>query len=109
MSTNIAKWELQKVKKMAWTQDKSGLYTFIHRASVDKEDTDRGVYVVVRLDIMREEDDYPLQSFKGVGNDVRMHCIKWMNDNGYVISSQHASYIGYELCRAMKDEHYIQD
>jgi hypothetical protein len=105
----VEKWELQKVNNMACTMDVSGIYTLISRAAADKEWQDKGVYILVRLDIMRETDDLPLQSFVGLGNDVRKHCIKWIEDNGYEISSEHSSYIGYELCRAMVDEHYVQD
>jgi hypothetical protein len=58
-------------------------------------------------------DDEPLQSFVGNGNDVRKAVIKWLwnrpLDQANCISSEHASYIGYEIARAMADENYVQD
>ena len=103
-------WELKEVTRMAWTQDSSGIYTLIHRVKVAAYHQDvKGVYLKVRLDIMTCDGDEPVQSFQGLGNNVRMHCMKWMEQNGYHISTEHAGYIGYELCRAMADANYVQD
>ena len=53
--------------------------------------------------------DQPLVSFQGLENDVRKHTIRWIEDNGYEISTEHASYIGRELFRAAHDFNFIQD
>ena len=71
--------------------------------------------VKIRVDVMAEGDDQPLQSFVGRADAVRKAVIKWLD--GVVwpitierpISREHASYIGYEIARANMDEHYVQD
>lgn len=112
----MVKWELHKVKRMAWIQDDSGIYTLISCMKVKATHKQyAGVYLQVRLDIMSCGTDCgcgkdePIMSFQGLGNDVRMHTMKWLLDNCYYISSEHSSYIGYELCRAMSGTDYVQD
>jgi hypothetical protein len=101
-------WKLNQVEPTECTLDNSGVYTIISRCSALSGQQ-------IRLDIM-SSDDEPLQSFIGDGNDVRKAVIDWI-DNYYLasdpvtgnISTEHASYIGYEIARAMADENYVQD
>ena len=104
-------WELEKVTEQECTLDDSGVYTVINRGG-----RDNGKKVVIRVDVMQTEDDRPLRSFVGDGNDVRKCVIAWLNSPELLnttskgrISTEHASYIGYEIARAMSDENYIQD
>lgn len=110
MTGSEIQWKLNEVTDTPCTMDDSGIYTLIHRRKVKAVRKEYpGEYIHIRLDIMRDGDDEPLQSFIGLGNAVRKHTIKWIGENGYRISGEHASYIGYEVCRAMADPNYIQD
>lgn len=105
-------WRLNRVDDMEWTQDRSGVHVCIHWVIK----TNR-----VRLDVMREADAEPLQSFAGKANNVRKHAIRWLSDNVGVaarimglsrcgISLQHASHIGAELARCDAERiDYVQD
>ena len=109
-------WELKDLKgskEIDCVVDDSGIYTVINR--IDKTEHLQGHMqgkVFVRVDIM-STDDEPLQSFVGEGNNVRKHVIKWLWNRPLTesncISSEHASYIGYEISRALFDEYYKQN
>ena len=103
-------WELKQVDHVECTLDDSGIYTVINRVAEQKglEST----VTKIRVDIMTTTNNTPLISFIGAGDDVRKAVIKWVRNNWYrnrQVSTEHASYIGYEISRAMLDEHYIQD
>lgn len=111
-------WELEKVEPIECTLDDSGVYTVINR-TVQKETHKQyaGGRLAIRVDVMATDGDKPLRSFVGPGNDVRKRVIAWIvkyfasndgNGAGF-ISGEHASYIGYEIARAMSDPEYVQD
>lgn len=111
-------WELEKVEKIDCTMDDSGVYTVINRVMETNYGHGAGtVLKAIRVDVMTdnhgENADFPLRSFIGPGNDVRKRVIAWLWDRpleqANCISSEHASYIGYEIARAMIDENYVQD
>jgi hypothetical protein len=104
-------WELREVGDIDCTIDDSGLYVVVDRVP-------RGCTVEVRADLMTDatkcshlKTDEPVVSFIGSANNVRKHLIGFIAQNyGYAaISSEHASYIGYELHRAEVTENYVQD
>ncbi len=106
-------WELKEVEHVDCTLDDSGIYTVINRTS--KTEWSRGyshTTVKIRVDILTTADNTPLISFIGDGNDVRKAVMKWL-ELGFrqrpdSISTEHASYIGYEISRAMSDVNYVQ-
>ncbi len=109
-------WELIEAEQIECVLDDSGVYTMIHRKTSDqvhKGYPDSRVFV--RVDIMTTgcgnwpKSDQPLVSFQGLENDVRKNVIRWIGENGYTISTEHASYIGRELFRAVHDFNYVQD
>ena len=113
----MSNWELEQVEPVECTIDSSGVYTVINR--VVKTETHKqysGQRLTIRVDVMRTDTghgDEPLRSFVGPGNDVRKRVISYL---GYrrdgmlqAISHEHASYIGYEVARAMIDPGYVQD
>ena len=105
----IKDWELIEVEPIECTLDDSGIYTVINRKTSDKIHkgySDSRVFV--RCDVMTTN-NLPLVSFQGLEDDVRKNVIRWINENGYKISAEHASYIGRELFRAVHDFYYIQD
>ncbi len=105
-------WELKQCKDSEYTPDSSGVYMVINRI-VRREHS--GAYsinkITVRVDIMSTNDE-PLMSFVGAGDAVRKDVIRWLQKSvlaaGMQVSTEHASYIGYEVARAMQDEHYVQ-
>ncbi len=107
-------WKLIEVTEdRECTLDDSGVYAVINRAKDGK----------IRVDIMTSNDeplqsDMPLISFIGEGNAVRKTVANWIADTDIdlggmllvgTISTEHASYIGYEIARAMANENYKQD
>ncbi len=105
-------WQLNRVDDIEWTQDRSGVFVYINwNMSTDS----------VRLDIVRERDSQPLQSFAGTADNVRKHAVRWLVDNIGLASSvhglsqigilaEHISYIGAELARCGAERiDYIQD
>ncbi len=104
-------WKLIEVTEdRECTLDDSGVYAVISRIN-----TGISGIVRIRVDIMTSNSD-PLISFIGEGNAVRKEVINWLLDYDYTItiasdyiSREHASYIGYEIARAMADENYKQD
>lgn len=101
-------WQLNRVDDIAWTQDDSGIYTYIN--------WDAGTNSV-RLDIMTETKAEPLQSFTGDADNVRKAAMKWfvsaLYDGPYnpdLVSLEHAAYIGAELERCDTERiDYVQD
>lgn len=91
-------WELITVNEIDCTMDNSGIYTVINRTPNND----------IRLDIMTTDHE-PVQSFAGTANNIRKHVVKWLFDHCIIISSEHSSYIGYELARAQADKDFIQD
>jgi len=105
MEQEQIKWELEVVKNpIKCTIDKSGVYVLIGRRSYVECTQHK---VDIRVDIMATKGDLPVHSFVGFGNDVRKRVIAWLFDY-CTISNEHASYIGYEICRAMMDEKFVQ-
>lgn len=108
-------WELEQVtERIECTIDNSGVYTVINRCTglvgekivVDGE-------VQIRIDVLATDGDTPLRSFVGPGNDVRKRVISYLSYQRdgmlHAVSHEHASYIGYEIARAIADEKYVQD
>ena len=87
-------WELRDVQGMdiEATMDGSDMHTIINRTVNGR----------VRIDVMRTSDNDPLLSYVGEADTVRKHVIGWLYNSGD-ISSEHASWIGYELARAAFD------
>lgn len=105
-------WELKQADNIEATLDDSGVYVFIHR--VVEHTAHKGYVgdiVRVRADLMATDGDSPIVSFIGSANNVRKHLIGylWHHTHRYPISTEHASYIGYELLRAETDPRYVQD
>ncbi len=105
-------WELKQCKDSEYIPDSTGVYVVVNRI-VKREhsgahSTNR---ITVRIDIM-STDNESLMSFVGAGNAVRKEAIRWLQKSvlaaGMQISTERASYIGYEVARAMQDEHYVQ-
>lgn len=96
------KWQLVKVKDVAFVRDNSDTITFIH-ARPDG----------VRVDVMTGNNE-PLISFEGHHNDVRKALMQWIDERisqkaGCGISIEHAAYLGCELARAeMLKENFVQ-
>lgn len=107
-------WELKAVEDIDCTMDDSGVYVIISR--VVKKMVHKGIageVVQVRADLMTSDGE-PIISFIGKANNVRKHLIKYLVNYDYHrpgtwISSEHASYIGYELHRAESESNYVQD
>jgi len=93
-------WQLQNVDNTEYIPDTSGVYVLIYWQN--KTNT-------ARLDIISNNHE-PIQSFAGTANNVRKHAIRFLSDNGYNVSLEHASYIGLELEKAdnMRID-YVQD
>jgi hypothetical protein len=91
-------WELIGCGETDWIQDDSGHYVWIRRAF------DGGV----RLDLMTTDDE-PVMSFIGKAENVRKRTMQWCKAHDIRLSMEHASYIGYELCRAESDTNYVQN
>lgn len=107
---NTMEWELKEVGDIDCTMDDSGLYVVINRVvGSAMEPTNRDI-IRVRADLMASDNE-PIMSWIGSANNIRKHMIQYIRENyGYaVISSEHASYIGYELLRAETDPQYVQD
>ncbi len=105
-----SEWGLVEVESIDCTMDNSGLYVTINRIKSDKTHKQyQDSRVFVRCGIMTTK-DIPLVSFQGPENDVRKHTIRWIKDFWHLeISTEHASYIGRELFRAVHDFNYVQD
>lgn len=106
------KWELEKVGPVECILDHNKIFTIINRIeNVEHKGSkivDAGIEI--RVDVTNGSEC--LRSFIGNGNDVRKRVISWLFskcDCICVISTEHASYIGYEIARAMIDENYVQD
>ena len=116
MTVNVperSKWRLMEVTgETACTMDASGFYVHIHRqACVLRSIADNapcGKELVIRVDVFTTTDE-PVISFVGPGNAVRKQVAQWFMSNAPDMSYEHASYIGYEIARAMAYEHYEQD
>ena len=103
-------WQLIEAVPMDCTMDDSGIYTVIHRKTSDQ--THKGYAdsrVFVRVDVMRTYDNTSVVSFIGLENDVRKNLMHWIDDNACRISTEHASYIGRELLRAVNTVNYVQE
>ena len=108
-------WELRKVDDVDCQLDDSGVHVVINRVVEHRVDGDYAAdFVKVRADLMSAEGE-PIASFIGSANAVRKHLIRFMEEypsktaNRRKISTEHASYIGYELLRAELTERFIQD
>lgn len=98
-------WELIECEDMPCTIDNSGIYTVISRV---KAMSGRLQIILIRVDILSSADN-PLVSFQGEANAVRKSVIAWITLHAIMpISTEHASYIGYEIMRARSEENYIQ-
>ena len=102
------KWELIEAVDIECTMDNSGVHTVINR--LDHGYANKGG-PIIRVDIMNQVDE-PLVSYQGEANAVRKAVIAWLTINArwliYPISSERASYIGYEIMRAQSEENYVQ-
>lgn len=102
------KWELIECEDMPCTIDNSGIYTVISRIEDFTDKTYTTTSVLIRVDILSSADN-PLVSFQGEANAVRKSVIAWITLHAVMpISTEHASYIGYEIMRARSEENYIQ-
>jgi hypothetical protein len=103
-------WKLIECEDVPCTLDNSGVYTVINRVVNPKWQTKTDVKI--RVDIMGSHLDQPLISYQGEANAVRKAVIAWLTlnqrDFNQAISSEHASYIGYEIMRARSEENYVQ-
>lgn len=96
----LGNWSLNVVsEELDCTMDNSGIYTVIHYTKTG-----------IRVDIMSISDQPIISFISHNPNALRKTVIKWINDNAFIISAEHSSYIGYELsrCFSMQSE-YIQD
>lgn len=108
-------WKLNKADDIECLMDDSGVYTIITRIAVRETHKEyAGTRISVRVDIITDHTinetcvDEPLQSFIGIGDNVRKHTIRWIKENNIKISLEHASYIGAECERAMLEPHFVQ-
>lgn len=111
------KWELRHVEDTEAVLDDSGVYVIINRVETPETHKEySGIRVSVRVDLMQDNgptDDEPIMSFEGSANAVRKALIRFIHD--YIaspsryLSTEHASYIGYELLRAELTPGYVQD
>ena len=102
-------WALTEVAYTEWTQDQSGVYVIVNRICQKMTHKEYiGQTVSIRVDVMSDK-DIPLHSFVGPAHDVRINVLRWLEDNGYKLSLEHAGYIGSEIERANMDLHYIQE
>jgi len=93
-------WSLVKVEKSEAVIDNSGVYTSIHYI-------ENGL---IRVDLMRSEDNEPIKSFSGSAQDIYKALTRWLLSRDIFISTEHSAYIGYELSRAMfLKMQYVQD
>ena len=107
-------WKLNQSTETEYNADNSGVYAIINR--VTEVEYTKGVRTQsesVRLDILRESDNEPVQSFIGSANAVRKDTVRYLKRIAGPrihcnISKEHASYIGYELARAEIVENYVQ-
>lgn len=107
-------WELEQVtERIECTIDDSGIYTVINRTVANKDIEYVGQEILIRVDILATDGDTPLRSFVGPGNDVRKRVVSYLSYQRdgmlHAVSHEHASYIGYEIARAIVDENYVQD
>lgn len=92
-------WKLIEVEHVEWEQDKSGFYCLINVEPDGK----------IRLDLMTSTHS-PAVSFQGIAADVRKFAARYCEQQGWMLSLEHAAYIGYEIARADYDrEKYVQD
>ena len=104
-------WKLKQAEEVDCTIDDSGLYVIINRViekQMHKEYA--GEIILVRVDLMSDKHE-PIMSWIGQANNVRKHLIQYIREYfGFAaISSEHASYIGWELHRAETDPNFVQD
>ena len=107
-------WQLIETVDRECTIDNSGVYTVINR--IKQTETHKqyaSTNILIRVDILRTDDDIPLVSYQGEANSVRKAVIDWLDANtpvmaNGIISNEHASYIGYEIMRAQSEENYVQ-
>lgn len=98
-------WQLNRVDKIEWIQDGSGIYVCINWDVLTES---------ARLDILAVADAVPLQSFIGNADNVRKATMRWFDSRlsqriGLGISAEHAAYIGAELERCDTERiDYIQ-
>ena len=102
-------WELREVGDIECTLDGSGIYVVIHRV-VEKlvHKGIAGEIIRIRADVMTDGGE-PLVSFIGRADNVRKAVVRWLNEQCYFPSLEHASYIGWELHRAETDPNFVQD
>ena len=92
------------------TIDDSGVYVVINRVAVKATHKEYAEEIVrVRADIMLRDGDEPMVSFIGSANHVRKAIAAWLSEREFVLSIEHASYIGYELLRAELTPGFVQD
>lgn len=101
-------WELVEVEDVECTVDDSGLHVVINRVVTPRTEGTACTFRI-RADLMQADD--PIVSFIGTANNVRKHLIQYIFENYgcAVISTEHASYLGYELHRAETTPNYVQD
>lgn len=103
-------WEIENVGMQEATMDDSDVYVVINRQ--ESEHVHKGIWgtiLRVRVDVMRSGDNMPIRSFIGRANDVRKAVIGFICRYTHSISYEHASYIGWEICRAESDPGFVQD
>lgn len=109
-------WELIEVTEdVPCTMDDSGIYVIVNRyVRTITHKQYSGERIRIRIDVMTEGNE-PIRSFIGDNpNAVRKAVIHFLNSNEYAwnhrsISSEHASYIGYDIHRAFTDPQFVQD
>lgn len=102
-------WGLIECEDRECTMDNSGIYTVINRVKqTDVHKQYANTNILIRVDIMSSADN-PLVSIQGKANAARKAVIAWITLHAVMpISTEHASYIGYEIMRARSEENYVQ-
>ncbi|KKN71927.1 hypothetical protein LCGC14_0415730 [marine sediment metagenome] len=102
-------WKLIECEDVPCIIDNSGVYTVINRLIETEYGKGAGVtYKGIRVDIMSSADN-PLVSIQGEANAVRKSVITWLILHAVMpVSTEHASYIGYEIMRARSEANYVQ-
>ena len=113
----MSDWKLIEVtEEPAWQEDTSGVYVVVHRV-VTKE-VHKGIAgerITVRVDLMSSNGDEPIISWVGKAESVRKAMMQWIGRQStpdgfyrYLLSAEHAAYIGSEIARAEIDPQYHQ-
>ncbi len=95
-------WKLNQSVETEYIPDQLAAYTIISKAN-------KGL---VRLDLM-DVAGSPVESFIGTANAVRKDVVRALTGANSLmypneISTEHASYIGYELAKAESEADYVQ-